>query len=214
MQQDIKRTCAFDLCVIQRLLCPPYLRGRNLTYIHSPTSHVLCSPELYFAVPYCTWYARHNCCIHWIKWALNGEVAFVLPSVHLRNCSAKLIEGFEVPTDVVMKNSIFWDIAPCNPLEVNGRFGGTCRLYLQGLRISQAWKRMALSYVPLKRRLTLDRRRYVPEELTSQLKWNLEWKIHTESWCSLILWHLLYRKLKSKYADSQKLRDSMWTPFR
>jgi hypothetical protein len=34
--------------------------------------------------------------------------------------------GFEVLTEVVMKSSIIWDITPCNPLEVNGRFGGTC----------------------------------------------------------------------------------------
>jgi hypothetical protein len=33
---------------------------------------------------------------------------------------------------VVMKCSIFWDITPCSPLKVNRRFGGTCRLHLQG----------------------------------------------------------------------------------
>jgi hypothetical protein len=27
--------------------------------------------------------------------------------------------GFEVLTAVVMKSSIFWDIMPCGPLEVN-----------------------------------------------------------------------------------------------
>jgi hypothetical protein len=26
-----------------------------------------------------------------------------------------------------MKTSIFWDITPCSPLELNRRFGGTCR---------------------------------------------------------------------------------------
>jgi hypothetical protein len=36
--------------------------------------------------------------------------------------------GFEVLTAVVMKSFIFWDIAPCNPLKVNGRFGGTYML--------------------------------------------------------------------------------------
>jgi hypothetical protein len=40
--------------------------------------------------------------------------------------------GFEVLTKVV------WDIAPCSPLKVNRRFGGTCRLHLQGRRISRA----------------------------------------------------------------------------
>jgi hypothetical protein len=45
--------------------------------------------------------------------------------------------GFEVLTAVVMNSSIFWDITPCSPLKVNRRFGGTCRLHLQGW-ISQA----------------------------------------------------------------------------
>jgi hypothetical protein len=42
--------------------------------------------------------------------------------------------GFEVLTPVVMKtSSIFWDITPCSPLKVNGRYAGTCRLHLQAL---------------------------------------------------------------------------------
>jgi hypothetical protein len=36
------------------------------------------------------------------------------------------------------KTSIFCDITPCSPLKVNLRFGGACRLHLQGRRISQA----------------------------------------------------------------------------
>jgi hypothetical protein len=43
---------------------------------------------------------------------------------------------FEVLTAVVMKNSIFWDITPSNPLKINRRFGGTC-LHFQGRRIIQ-----------------------------------------------------------------------------
>jgi hypothetical protein len=42
---------------------------------------------------------------------------------------------------------IFWDKMPCNPLRVNRRFGGRCRLNLQDRRISQArnqaWKHVA-----------------------------------------------------------------------
>jgi hypothetical protein len=45
---------------------------------------------------------------------------------------------FDVLTTVVMKSSIFWDIMSCSPLKVNRRFGGTCRLHFQGLRIIQA----------------------------------------------------------------------------
>jgi hypothetical protein len=39
----------------------------------------------------------------------------------------KFIVGFEVLAPVVMRNSNFRDITACNPLKVNGRFGGTCR---------------------------------------------------------------------------------------
>jgi hypothetical protein len=40
--------------------------------------------------------------------------------------------GFEVLSAVVMKRTIFWDIAPCSPLKVNRRFGGTYPFHLQG----------------------------------------------------------------------------------
>jgi hypothetical protein len=48
------------------------------------------------------------------------------------------IVGFEVPTAVVMKSSIYWDVTPCSPLKVNRRFGETYSLHLQGRRISRA----------------------------------------------------------------------------
>jgi hypothetical protein len=35
------------------------------------------------------------------------------------------------------KSYLFYDITPCSPLKVNGRFGGTCRHRVQGRRISQ-----------------------------------------------------------------------------
>jgi hypothetical protein len=47
-------------------------------------------------------------------------------------------EGFAVLTALVIKSCIFWDITPCSPLKVNLRFGVTCRLHLQGQRISRA----------------------------------------------------------------------------
>jgi hypothetical protein len=40
--------------------------------------------------------------------------------------------GFEILTVVILKSAVFWDIMPCSPLKVNRRFGGTCRLQLQG----------------------------------------------------------------------------------
>jgi hypothetical protein len=45
---------------------------------------------------------------------------------------------FQVLTAVVIKSTIFWDTTPCSLLKVNGRFGGTYRLQLQGQRICWA----------------------------------------------------------------------------
>jgi hypothetical protein len=36
-----------------------------------------------------------------------------------------------------IKNSIFWDITPCNPLKVKQRFGETCRFHFQARRVSR-----------------------------------------------------------------------------
>jgi hypothetical protein len=45
------------------------------------------------------------------------------------NC--KMVVGFEVLTEVIMKNAVFWDVAPCGFI-INRHFGGKCRLHLQG----------------------------------------------------------------------------------
>jgi hypothetical protein len=42
--------------------------------------------------------------------------------------------SFEVFTVVAMKNTVFWVVASCSSY-VNRRFGGSCRLHLQGRRI-------------------------------------------------------------------------------
>jgi hypothetical protein len=71
-----------------------------------------------------------------------------------------LIVGFVVLTDVVMKSSVSWVITPCSQLKVNRHLGPTCRLHLQGQRISQVrnrreswrWRR----HVPPKRRLIFN----------------------------------------------------------
>jgi hypothetical protein len=41
---------------------------------------------------------------------------------------------------ISVKSSVFLDITPCSPLRINQRFGGICRLHLQGRSISQAIK--------------------------------------------------------------------------
>jgi hypothetical protein len=47
------------------------------------------------------------------------------------------IVRFEVLAALNTKITIFWDITPYSPLNVNRRFGGTYRLHLQGRKISQ-----------------------------------------------------------------------------
>jgi hypothetical protein len=37
----------------------------------------------------------------------------------------------------MVMNFVFWDIMPCSPLKVDGRFAGTCRLCLLDRIISQ-----------------------------------------------------------------------------
>jgi hypothetical protein len=51
--------------------------------------------------------------------------------------STKYFVENEVLTGIVMKSSVFWDITPYILLKVKRRFGGTCRLHLQGWRVSQ-----------------------------------------------------------------------------
>jgi hypothetical protein len=57
---------------------------------------------------------------------------------HTLQNSQKL--GFEFLTAVVMQSSVFRYITLCSCLKVSRRFGGTCRLHLQGGRISQERK--------------------------------------------------------------------------
>jgi hypothetical protein len=52
----------------------------------------------------------------------------------------------EVLRAVVTKSSIFWDTMPCSPLQVNGRFGGTCSLHFQGRRTNQV-RNQAVSFL-------------------------------------------------------------------
>jgi hypothetical protein len=42
----------------------------------------------------------------------------------------------ERKTDIKMKDSIFWDIMPCNPLKINQYFRGTFDLHHHGRRVS------------------------------------------------------------------------------
>jgi hypothetical protein len=58
------------------------------------------------------------------------QVPFAVEIIYKTNIP--LIVGFKVFIAVLMKSSVFWDITPRNPLKVNGRFGGTCRLHIHG----------------------------------------------------------------------------------
>jgi hypothetical protein len=102
-----------------------------------------------------------------------------IPYKHMRKLT-KICEimfkpvGFEILTAVIMKNSVFWNITPCSPLKVNRRFGGTCRLSIQCLKIIQARnrrkRRWKASTILLKHRLTFNGLHGV----ISQKIWNLK----------------------------------------
>jgi hypothetical protein len=57
--------------------------------------------------------------------------------------------GFGVLTALVMKSSLFCGITPFSPFKGNRCFGGTCRLHLQGQRISQVRNQHEADYTVL-----------------------------------------------------------------
>jgi hypothetical protein len=79
----------------------------------------------------------------------------------------KCTVGFEVLTAAVTESSIFWDITQCSTLKVNRRFGGTCRLHLQGRRIRQARnQREECSTACCLLHFRWTTRTYIPEDIT------------------------------------------------
>jgi hypothetical protein len=37
--------------------------------------------------------------------------------------------GFEFSERLTVKSTVFWDVTPCNPVEVHRRFGGTVFIF-------------------------------------------------------------------------------------
>jgi hypothetical protein len=55
------------------------------------------------------------------------SVYVIVTSVAQRTDWSDWSVEFEFFTELVMKNSVFWDIARCSALKINRRFGGTCQ---------------------------------------------------------------------------------------
>jgi hypothetical protein len=76
---------------------------------------------------------------------------------------------FNIRIIAYVTSSIFWDITQCNPLKVNRRFGGTCRLSLQVRRMSQS-SSVKASGKQISSETSVDFQRttwrYVPEDIT------------------------------------------------
>jgi hypothetical protein len=89
-------------------------------YDYEDSQYEPCTASCYFHIPRSTYYSKIIC--------------FQIHVIYV---------GFEVLTAVVMKNSIFWDMAPCGPLKVNRYLGGKWKLHLQGRRISKARNKQA-----------------------------------------------------------------------
>jgi hypothetical protein len=127
----------------------------------------ICSPVLdfYYRDFVLHPYEAHVCRL---PWSNPGNVELVLAAYwlttlrhhHMRRCQRHhatddapksnlptgnnfTASGSEVLTAVVRKSSTstFWYITPCSPSKLNWRFGGTCRLHLQGLNVRQARNR-------------------------------------------------------------------------
>jgi hypothetical protein len=112
---------------------------------------------------------------------------------------------YNLDTDSVVKiiyNKLIWDITPCGPLKPNRRFGGTCRLHLQGRKISWArnqregrWKAEIFrhwrwrQHVPPKCRLTFNRLHGVISQKTDLFI--------TKSYLSQKSWSVDFNKPKS-----------------
>jgi hypothetical protein len=68
---------------------------------------------------------------------IQGVKRYLTQGVNLQRLRMHEV-GSEVLTSVVMNSSVFWDITVYSLLKAKRRFGGTCRLHLQGLKISRA----------------------------------------------------------------------------
>jgi hypothetical protein len=60
-----------------------------------------------------------------------GVHCSLYPNTYVTHVSVtSFFVGFELVTELrMMSTTICWDIAPCSPLKVNRRFGGTYRLH-------------------------------------------------------------------------------------
>jgi hypothetical protein len=77
----------------------------------------------------------------WLRSHRKGRWNLVsLVPINFSVCMLMYCVGLEVLTDEIVKSSVFSDITPCSPLKANLRFGGLCRLDLQGRRISHTKK--------------------------------------------------------------------------
>jgi hypothetical protein len=78
---------------------------------------------------------------------------------------------FEVFTAITMKNTVFWDVAPCRYF-VNRRFGGTYRLHLQGRRnprVMNQREQLAVDWVTVRYTLlTLVHRSWISSTLETE----------------------------------------------
>jgi hypothetical protein len=96
-------------------------------------------------------------------------------------CTSTDLVGFDVLTAMVMKRYL-WDITPSSLLRINRRFGGTCRLHLQGRKISQARNQHESSSLHnVLARLQVDFKRTTPRYIAEG--WTLQVQINYFQLC-------------------------------
>jgi hypothetical protein len=93
---------------------------------------------IYCKVKYVWIYTSSSPYIFRAWWFIKYGPKFVFYLLRFPNTEDLTYVRLEIFTAVIMKSSISWDITPCSPLKVCRRFGRTCRLHLQGRRMSRA----------------------------------------------------------------------------
>jgi hypothetical protein len=91
--------------------------------------------------------------------------------------------GHEVLTAVIMNSSVFWNMTAYSSMRVNTRFGGTCRLHLQGWIVSHARNQYEGMRKQQGEPLLLPASRLFLALLTLQ---PCRWKRHVPAICRLI----------------------------
>jgi hypothetical protein len=93
-------------------------------------------------------------------------------TVHLVRMLTRVVVGFVVPTPVVMRSSVLWNITPCSPLKINRCFAGKCQTVSCWFPVCLTVK-METCFSETSIDFQWTTRRYIPEDRTLRSCLNL-----------------------------------------